>query len=163
MTQCRFHVVRDHVFLQSMRLQLRWFPEHIQAGAQSGERVARYVIGTLSAPPIIFPVAAMSLQIASAVGCSGGGALTTFIRALDPRVKVVGPACYTNSSYRLQSKKAAPPADRVENISVRVDVAINRRGGKPGFRRDIDERALKRPSRHGPTSACPDAHPSPIR
>ena len=35
-----------------------------------------------------------------AVGCSGGGALTTFIGALDPRVKAVAPACYINS-YRL--------------------------------------------------------------
>ena len=35
-----------------------------------------------------------------AVGCSGGGALTTFIGALDPRIKAVAPACFINS-YRL--------------------------------------------------------------
>src|SRR2546429_9656684 len=35
-----------------------------------------------------------------AAGCSGGGALTTFIGALDPRVKAVVPACFPNS-YRL--------------------------------------------------------------
>jgi cephalosporin-C deacetylase-like acetyl esterase len=35
-----------------------------------------------------------------AVGCSGGGALTTFIGALDPRLKAVCPACFINS-YRI--------------------------------------------------------------
>ncbi len=30
-------------------------------------------------------------------GCSGGGTITTFISALDPRIKVAAPACYMNS------------------------------------------------------------------
>jgi cephalosporin-C deacetylase-like acetyl esterase len=30
-------------------------------------------------------------------GCSGGGTLTTYISALDPRIKVAAPACYMNS------------------------------------------------------------------
>ena len=34
-----------------------------------------------------------------AAGCSGGGALTTFIGALDSRLKAVIPACFPNS-YR---------------------------------------------------------------
>jgi len=33
-------------------------------------------------------------------GCSGGGTVTTYISALDPRVKVAAPACYMNS-FRL--------------------------------------------------------------
>ena len=33
-------------------------------------------------------------------GCSGGGTVTTYISALDPRVKVSAPACYMNS-FRL--------------------------------------------------------------
>jgi hypothetical protein len=33
-------------------------------------------------------------------GCSGGGTVTTYISALDPRVKVSAPACYINS-FRL--------------------------------------------------------------
>jgi dienelactone hydrolase len=79
-------------------------PEHIQAGAQSlliGESVARYFIwdakraldylaGRLEVDPTRL----------GAVGCSGGGALTTLIGALDSRLKVVAPACYINS-YRL--------------------------------------------------------------
>lgn len=79
-------------------------PEHIQAGAQSilvGESVARYFIWDakraldyLVSRPDVDP------ERLGAVGCSGGGALTTFIGALDPRVKAVAPACFVNS-YRL--------------------------------------------------------------
>jgi hypothetical protein len=79
-------------------------PEHIQAGAQNiliGESVARYFIWDakraldyLSSRPDVDP------DRLGAVGCSGGGALTTFIGALDPRVKAVAPACFVNS-YRL--------------------------------------------------------------
>ncbi len=79
-------------------------PEHIQAGAQSmllGESVARYFIWDakraldyLVSRPEVDPTRL------GAVGCSGGGALTTFIAALDPRVKAVAPACFVNS-YRL--------------------------------------------------------------
>jgi cephalosporin-C deacetylase-like acetyl esterase len=76
-------------------------PEHIQAGAQSllvGESVARYFIW--DAKRSLDYLAGRTDVDASrlgAVGCSGGGALTTFIGALDPRVKVVAPACYINS------------------------------------------------------------------
>ena len=79
-------------------------PEHIQAGAQNiliGESVARYFIWDakraldyLVSRPEVDP------ERLGAVGCSGGGALTTFIGALDPRVKAVAPACFVNS-YRL--------------------------------------------------------------
>lgn len=79
-------------------------PEHIQAGAQNiliGESVARYFIWDakraldyLVSRPEVDP------ERLGAVGCSGGGALTTFIGALDPRLKAVAPACFINS-YRL--------------------------------------------------------------
>jgi cephalosporin-C deacetylase-like acetyl esterase len=79
-------------------------PEHIQAGAQSllvNEAVGRYFIWDairgidyLVSRPEVDP------DKIGAAGCSGGGALTTFTGALDPRVKVVIPACYPNS-YRL--------------------------------------------------------------
>jgi hypothetical protein len=75
-------------------------PEHIQAGAQNiliGESVARYFIWDakraldyLVSRPEVDP------ERLGAVGCSGGGALTTFIGALDPRVKAVAPACFVN-------------------------------------------------------------------
>ncbi len=78
--------------------------EHIQAGAQSiliGESVARYFIWDakraldyLASRPEVDPARL------GAAGCSGGGALTTLIGALDPRLKAVAPACFINS-YRL--------------------------------------------------------------
>lgn len=79
-------------------------PEHIQAGAQSlliGESVARYFIWDAKRA-LDYLVSRPDVDAArlGAVGCSGGGALTTFIGALDPRLKAVAPACFINS-YRL--------------------------------------------------------------
>ncbi|HXB69790.1 MAG TPA: acetylxylan esterase [Candidatus Acidoferrales bacterium] len=79
-------------------------PEHIQAGAQSmliGESVARYFIWDAKRA-IDYLVSRPEVDPAhlGAVGCSGGGALTAFIGALDARIKAVAPACYINS-YRL--------------------------------------------------------------
>src|SRR5881628_551252 len=78
--------------------------EHMHATAQSslvGEGVARYFIWDakrsidyLVSRPEVDP------ERLGAAGCSGGGALTTFIGALDPRLKVVIPSCFPNS-YRL--------------------------------------------------------------
>jgi len=79
-------------------------PEHIQAGAQCiliGESATRFFIWDakrgidyLVSRPDVDPTRL------GAAGCSGGGALTTFIGALDPRLKAVVPACYPNS-YQL--------------------------------------------------------------
>ena len=78
--------------------------EHMHAAAQSslvGEGVARYFIWDakrsldyLVSRPEVDP------DRLGAAGCSGGGALTTFIGALDSRLKAVIPACFPNS-YRL--------------------------------------------------------------
>ena len=75
--------------------------EHIQAGAQAslaGESLTRYFIWDakrsidyLASRPEVDP------DRIGAAGCSGGGALTTFIGALDSRLKVVIPACFPNS------------------------------------------------------------------
>jgi Acetyl xylan esterase (AXE1) len=88
--------------------------EHIHAGAQSmliGESVARYFIWDakravdylLSRPDVD------AAQIGCA-GCSGGGALTTYVGALDPRVKAVAPACYINS-FRLLFRGSTPDSE----------------------------------------------------
>jgi cephalosporin-C deacetylase-like acetyl esterase len=79
-------------------------PEHIQAGAQAilvGESAGRFFIWDakrgidyLVSRPDVDPTRL------GAAGCSGGGALTTFIGAMDPRLKAVIPACYPNS-YQL--------------------------------------------------------------
>ena len=75
--------------------------EHIQAGAQSiliGQSVARYFIWDakraldyLLSRPEVDPARA------GAAGCSGGGALTAYIGALDRRIKAVISGCYFNS------------------------------------------------------------------
>jgi dienelactone hydrolase len=80
-------------------------PEHIQMGAQAqliGEGLARYFIfdamrslDYLSSRPDV------DASRIGAAGCSGGGALTTFLGGLDPRVKVVIPACYPSSFQTL--------------------------------------------------------------
>jgi len=78
--------------------------EHLHAGAQSilvGESVARYFIWDAKRA-LDYLVSRPEVDAAriGAAGCSGGGALTTFIGALDPRIKAVVPACFPNS-YRL--------------------------------------------------------------
>ena len=78
--------------------------EHIHAGAQSilvGEGVGRYFIWDAKrALDYLLSRPDVDATRIGAAGCSGGGALTTFIGALDPRVKAVVPACYPNS-YRV--------------------------------------------------------------
>lgn len=78
--------------------------EHLQAGAQAmlmGQSVARYFIWDairaldyLDSRPEVDPARI------GAAGCSGGGCLTTYIAALDPRIKAAAPACFINS-FRL--------------------------------------------------------------
>ena len=79
-------------------------PEHIQAGAQSilvGESVARYFVwDAMRSVDYLVSRPEVDPSRLGAAGCSGGGALTTFIGALDPRIKAVASACYINS-YRL--------------------------------------------------------------
>src|SRR5438094_1433473 len=80
-------------------------PEHIQAGAQSiliAESAARFFIWDAKRS-IDYLVSRNDVNPTrlGAAGCSGGGALTTFIGALDPRLKAVVPACYPNSYHLL--------------------------------------------------------------
>jgi dienelactone hydrolase len=89
-------------------------PEHIQAGAQSiliGESVARYFVwDAMRALDYLVSRPDVDSARLGAVGCSGGGALTAFIGALDPRVKAVAPACYIDS-YRLLFAGSDPDSE----------------------------------------------------
>jgi cephalosporin-C deacetylase-like acetyl esterase len=88
--------------------------EHIHQGAQSsliGESLTRYFIWDakrsldyLASRPEVDP------GRLGAAGCSGGGALTTFIGALDDRLKAVIPACFPNS-YRLLFSGSMPHSE----------------------------------------------------
>ncbi|HYM12333.1 MAG TPA: acetylxylan esterase, partial [Bryobacterales bacterium] len=78
--------------------------EHLQAGAQSlliGESVARYFIwDAMRALDYLASRPEVDASRIGAAGCSGGGCLTTYIAALDPRIKAAAPACFLNS-FRL--------------------------------------------------------------
>ncbi len=103
-------------------------PEHIQAGAQSmliGESVARYFIWDAKrALDYLASRPEVDAERLGAVGCSGGGALTTFIGALDARIKAVAPACFINS-YRLLFAGADPDSEMSppELLSSGLDMA----------------------------------------
>ncbi|MGO8790196.1 MAG: acetylxylan esterase [Terriglobia bacterium] len=75
--------------------------QHFQAGVQSilaGENFARYCIWDAKrALDYLVSRPEVEAQKIGVTGCSGGGTLTTYISALDPRVKVAAPACYTNT------------------------------------------------------------------
>ena len=75
--------------------------EHLQAETQSlliGAGVARYFIwDAMRSLDYLTSRPEVDASRIGAVGCSGGGALTTYIGALDPRVKAVASACSTNS------------------------------------------------------------------
>jgi dienelactone hydrolase len=91
-------------------------PEHIQVGAQSlliGEAAGRYFIwDAMRAVDYLVSRPDVDAERLGAAGCSGGGALTTFTAALDPRLKVAIPACYPNS-YRLLFSGADPDTEMV--------------------------------------------------
>lgn len=75
--------------------------EHLHAGAQSllaGESVARYFIHD-AVRAIDYLVSRPEVDAAriGAAGCSGGGCITTYVAALDPRIKAAAPACFLNS------------------------------------------------------------------
>lgn len=88
--------------------------EHIHLGAQAGligEGLARYFLHDairsldyLASRPEVDP------QRLAAAGCSGGGALTTFLGALDTRLKAVIPSCFP-VSYRLLFSGANPHSE----------------------------------------------------
>ncbi|MEZ5356590.1 MAG: acetylxylan esterase [Bryobacteraceae bacterium] len=102
--------------------------EHIHQGAQAsliGEGLARYFLWDamrsldyLASRPEVDP------SRLGAAGCSGGGALTTFIGALDPRLKAVVPACFPNS-YRLLFAGANPHSEMTlpGHLAIGLDTA----------------------------------------
>jgi dienelactone hydrolase len=75
--------------------------QHFQAGAQSllaGESFARYRIWDAKrALDYLVSRPDVDAERIGCTGCSGGGTLTTYISALDSRIKVAAPACYMNS------------------------------------------------------------------
>jgi len=91
--------------------------EHFQAGAQSllaGEHFARYMIWDAKrALDYLVSRPEVDAERIGCTGCSGGGTLTTYISALDPRIKAAAPACWMNS-YR--SLFAGPVGDSEQSL-----------------------------------------------
>jgi cephalosporin-C deacetylase-like acetyl esterase len=82
--------------------------EHSHANAQTlliGDSVARYrIFDGMRGIDYLLSRPDVDGQRIGCTGCSGGGTLTTYISALDARVKVAAPACYINSWYELLDK-----------------------------------------------------------
>jgi len=78
--------------------------EHFQAGAQSllaGEHFARYMIWDgKRALDYLTSLPEVESERIGCTGCSGGGTLSSYLSALDPRIKAAAPACWMNS-YRV--------------------------------------------------------------
>ena len=81
--------------------------QHFAAGTQSilmGDSFMRYrVWDAKRALDYLVSRPEVEASKIGATGCSGGGTVTTYISALDPRVKVSAPACYIQS-YQLLFK-----------------------------------------------------------
>jgi cephalosporin-C deacetylase-like acetyl esterase len=91
-------------------------PEHIEMAAQTqllGQGLSRYFIwdAIRSIDYLVSRPDVDASKIGTA-GCSGGGALTTFTGGLDPRLKVVIPACYP-SSFKILFPTAGPDAEMI--------------------------------------------------
>jgi dienelactone hydrolase len=75
--------------------------QHFSNGAAAilmGQAVARYFIHDgMRAIDYLVTRAEVDPERIGAMGCSGGGTQTTYIAALDPRVKVAAVSCYMNS------------------------------------------------------------------
>ena len=88
--------------------------DHVHAGAQSllaGESVARFFIHDAQrAIDYLISRPDVDAGAIGVAGCSGGGAITAYIGALDPRVKAVAPACFVDS-YRLLFTGPTPDSE----------------------------------------------------
>jgi hypothetical protein len=91
--------------------------QHLMAGAQAvlaGESFARYRIWDAKrALDYLISRPEVDAQTIGCTGCSGGGTLTTYVSALDARIKVAAPACYINT-FRLLF--AGPTGDSEQSI-----------------------------------------------
>lgn len=91
-------------------------PEHIEMGAQSqliGQGLARYFIwDAMRSVDYLVSRSDVDASRIGVAGCSGGGALTTFVGALDPRIKVAIPSCYP-SSFQLLFTTSGPHSEMI--------------------------------------------------
>ena len=88
--------------------------DHIQSETQNllaGQSLARYFIwDAIRSLDYLTSRPDVDASRIGATGCSGGGALTTYIGALDRRVKAVASACSTNS-FRVMFARPVPKGE----------------------------------------------------
>ncbi|MCX6598086.1 MAG: acetylxylan esterase [Acidobacteria bacterium] len=86
--------------------------EHLELGARSiliGQSVARYFIfDAQRAVDYLVSRPDVDADRIGVAGCSGGGAIATYVGVFDPRIKAAAPACFINSFRTLFS---GPTAD----------------------------------------------------
>jgi cephalosporin-C deacetylase-like acetyl esterase len=91
-------------------------PEHIEMAAQAlliGQGLARYFIwDAMRSLDYLAGRQDVDASRLGAAGCSGGGALTTYMGALDSRLKVVIPGCYP-ASFRVLFATMGPDAEMI--------------------------------------------------
>jgi dienelactone hydrolase len=89
-------------------------PEHALMDAQAlmiGQGLARYFIwDAMRSVDYLASRPDVDASRLGAAGCSGGGALTVFAGGLDPRLKVVVPACYP-ASFQLLFPSGGPDSE----------------------------------------------------
>jgi cephalosporin-C deacetylase-like acetyl esterase len=83
--------------------------EHSQAALQSemlGEHISRYFVwDAMRGIDYLSTRREIDAQRIGAFGCSGGGTVTTYLAALDDRVKAAAPACYITAFEELMPSK----------------------------------------------------------
>ena len=91
-------------------------PEHTEMAAQTlliNQGLARYFIwDAMRSLDYLAGRPDVDASHLGGAGCSGGGALTTFTGALDPRLKVVIPGCYP-ASFRVLFSTMGPDAEMI--------------------------------------------------
>ena len=91
-------------------------PEHVEMAAQTlliSQGLARYFIwDAMRSLDYLAGRPDVDASHLGGAGCSGGGALTTFTGALDPRLKVVIPGCYP-ASFRVLFSTMGPDAEMI--------------------------------------------------
>lgn len=100
--------------------------QHFLNGAQSilaGESFARYRIWDAKrALDYLVSRPEVDSGRVGCTGCSGGGTVTTYISALDPRIKAAAPACYINT-WRLLF--TGPTGDSEQSIPMFLSAGLD--------------------------------------
>jgi cephalosporin-C deacetylase-like acetyl esterase len=94
--------------------------QHYMAGGQAllaGETLAKYAMWDAKrALDYLVSRAEVDTERIGCTGCSGGGTLTTYISALDDRIKVAAPSCYMNSFRTLFAGRVGDSEQDIPNF-----------------------------------------------